>query len=240
MEQKLISISDLIKNGWQLFAKNIQQFVLPIGVLIPVYLILYLLEFFVFPGQTVIYLLVLALSIFMNLWISILLIELINKIYKNQSFNINELFQSSMKKIAIYFLVAILVGLVTMLGFILLIIPGIIFAVWYSFAEFIVVLEDKKGTETLKASKDLVRGRWGATFWRLVLPSLLVYLIGMVIALILTFIFSVGKIDFSSIEQNLIFNAITSLVFIALSPLFTAYGVILYNSLKDTKKAIIQ
>ena len=114
MEQKLISISDLIKTSWQLCLKNYRQFILPIAVMLPAYLLLYFLDFFIFPGQEIILLLVMALSIFINLWISILLIEMINKIYKNQSVNINDLFQSSMKKIASYFWVLILVGLVTM------------------------------------------------------------------------------------------------------------------------------
>ncbi|MBN1325834.1 hypothetical protein JW977_02535 [Candidatus Falkowbacteria bacterium] len=240
MEKKLISVSNLIKTGWQLCLKNYKQFILPIAVLLPAYLLLYLLDLFIFPGQEMISLLVMALAIFINLWISILLIELINKIHKNQNININELFQSSMKKIASYFWVLILISLIIMLGFILLIIPGIIFAIWYSFAEYIVVLEDIKGVKSLKDSKDLVRGRWGAAFWRLVLPSLLVYVFGGLIALVLTLIFSLGNIDFSALDQNLMFNAIVSLIFIILSPLFTAYGVILYNNLKDTKKVIIQ
>ena len=242
MELKLITLSDLIKNSWSLYINNIKIMLLPIGITIPPYILLYLSDFFSFPGQTIISLLILASAVFINLWISILLIELVDKILKNQGLNLNELFQSSMKKVASYFWVGILVGLITMLGFILLIIPGIIFAIWYSFAEYIVVLEDKdnKGLKALSVSKDLVKGRWGAAFWRLVIPALILYTAGIIIALVLTLIFSLGNVDFSTLDQNLIFNALTSLVFLCLAPLFTAYGVILYNNFKKTERTIIQ
>lgn len=242
MESKLISISDLIKSGWNLYIKNIKKMLIPIAITLPPYVLLYLLQYIIFPGQEIVMFLILALAIFINLWISILFIEMINKISKNQNYNLNELYQSSMKKIASYFWVAILVGLIVMGGFILLIIPGIIFAVWYAFAEYIVVLEDKdnKGLKALSASKDIVKGRWGAAFWRLFIPSLLVYIAGVIITLILTLILSLGNVEFATIDQNLLFNTLTSLIFLFLAPLFTAYGVIVYNNFKETKRTIIQ
>jgi hypothetical protein len=235
MDPKLISVSDLIKSSWNLYAKNIKILLLPISLLIPPYLLLYLFEYLTFPGQNLIVLILVALSIFMNLWISVFFIEMINKICENQAMNLNELFQSSMEKIASYFWVAILVGLITFAGLILLIIPGLIFAIWYAFAEYIVVLENKKGLKALLASKELVKGRWGATFWRLILPALLFYVAGIAIALVLTLTIGLGNVDFTSLNENLMFNASSTFVFIILSPLFTAYGIILYNSLKETK-----
>jgi hypothetical protein len=242
MEPKLITINDLIKSSWNLYRTNIKKFILPIAITLPPYIILYALNFFYFPSRDIINIFIFALTIFINLWISILFIELIDKLIKKQEVNINELFQSSMKKIASYFWVSILAGLVSMLGFLLLIVPGIIFVVWYSFAEYIVVLEDKdnKGIKALKSSKNLVKERWGAAFWRLMIPALLIYITGMLIALVLTLVFGLGKIDVTNIDQSLLFNIMTSLVFLVLAPLFTCYSVILYHSLKETKKPIIQ
>ncbi|MDD5341220.1 MAG: hypothetical protein PHC97_02150 [Patescibacteria group bacterium] len=241
MEPKLISISDLIKKGWELYTGNIKKMFLPILYLLPIYVILYILGYLNFSGQLIVILLVTTLSIFANLWVGILFIEMIDGILKNKPTDLGALAQSSLRKIASYFWVGILVGLITMAGFILLIIPGIIFVVWYSFAEYIVVLEDdKKGTKALTESKELVRGRWGASFWRLLIPGLIVYVIGGAISLVITLAASSGNIDFATIDQNIIFNSILTLIFLALMPLFTAYGIILYNNLKETKRTIIQ
>lgn len=63
--------------------------------------------------------------------------------------------------------VSILAGLIIVAGFILLVIPGIIFSIWYSFAVMIVVLEGIRGNAALKQSKQYVRGRWWAIFGRI-------------------------------------------------------------------------
>lgn len=74
-----------------------------------------------------------------------------------------------------YLFVSILSGLVIALGFILLIVPGIIFAVWYVFSYFTVLIEGKKGTAALRASKTLSSGRFMAVLGRLVV-LLLIYM----------------------------------------------------------------
>ena len=61
------------------------------------------------------------------------------------------------------------VGLFTSLGFLLLIVPGIIIAVRYMFAPVIAVVEAKT-TKPLDESKRLVKGR----FWKLALRSILI------------------------------------------------------------------
>lgn len=73
-------------------------------------------------------------------------------------------------------LTGLLAGVLTLLGFILLIIPGIIIGVWFSFTYFVVIVENKKYGEALKASKNYVKGYWWAVFGR-------IFLMGIVIAI---------------------------------------------------------
>lgn len=68
---------------------------------------------------------------------------------------------------------SLLVGLAVFGGFLLLIIPAFIFAIWFSFVAYIVALEGKKGTAALHASKELVSGRWWAVCIRLIIPGIL-------------------------------------------------------------------
>jgi len=58
------------------------------------------------------------------------------------------------------------VGIVTMIGFALLIIPGIIFSVWFAFSYYVLLFEGKTGIDAMKASKAYVKGRWWAVFGR--------------------------------------------------------------------------
>ncbi|MCX6718137.1 MAG: hypothetical protein NTY81_00835 [Candidatus Staskawiczbacteria bacterium] len=72
------------------------------------------------------------------------------------------------QKIASFFWISLLVGLATLGGLILLIIPGIIFAIWFCFSMFVYIDEGAKGTSALKRSKQLVQGYWWPIFGRLV------------------------------------------------------------------------
>lgn len=51
-------------------------------------------------------------------------------------------------------------------GLLLLIVPGIIAAVWFMFAPFVFVVENARGFDALRRSRAYVRGRWWAVAWR--------------------------------------------------------------------------
>ncbi len=76
------------------------------------------------------------------------------------------------------FLTLLLLGLITGLGYLLLIIPGLIFSVWFTFVVVIMINENVWGLAALKSSRNLVKGR----FWKVAGYSGL--------CLILTFIYS--------------------------------------------------
>lgn len=68
-----------------------------------------------------------------------------------------------------YIWVLILTGLCILTGFIFLIVPGIIVAVWLSFSSFTVITGKAKGFEALRTSKKLVKGIWAQVFLRFVM-----------------------------------------------------------------------
>jgi hypothetical protein len=161
MDSKLISIGEIITKGWDLFSKNYQQFITPIVIMIAPSVLYYLAMFYTGPGYILLYLVLLAAMIFINIWISIVLVLMADKLYKGQPIEINKIFELSFTKIPSYLLVAFLTGLAVFGGCIMLIIPGIIFAIWFAFSAYINLLEDKenKGIAALKSSKALVEGR---------------------------------------------------------------------------------
>ncbi len=60
---------------------------------------------------------------------------------------------------------SILSGLIILGRTLLLVVPGIIYAVYYIFVQNSVMLRGKKGKAALDYSKSLVKGRWWHVFW---------------------------------------------------------------------------
>lgn len=68
-----------------------------------------------------------------------------------------------------FFWVSVLTTVAIWLGFILLIIPGVIALVYFSFATLVLILENKRGLDALIVSQEHVQGYWWAVFIRLFL-----------------------------------------------------------------------
>lgn len=90
-----------------------------------------------------------------------------------QSMGIKEAYRFGLSKAWPLFAGTFLMGLCVTLGLMLLIIPGIIVAVWFSLYQQVVVLEGKGASASLSRSKQLVKGN----FWRATAVVLVVYLI---------------------------------------------------------------
>jgi hypothetical protein len=73
-----------------------------------------------------------------------------------------------------------LLGFLVTGGFLFLIIPGVIFLVWFIFAQFIIFAEDDRGMNAILKSKEYVRGKWFDVFLRLLVIWLVAGGIGMV------------------------------------------------------------
>ncbi len=72
---------------------------------------------------------------------------------------------------------SILAGLAIMGGYFLLIVPGILFSIWFAFIAQVVVVEDLSGSAALGRSRDLTKGFRGRVLWvgfLLIIISLLV------------------------------------------------------------------
>ncbi len=107
-----------------------------------------------------------------------------------------------------FFWVSFLMGLAIFAGFLLFIVPGIIFAVWFAFSLYIFVFEGARGTEALKKSKELVKGNWWPVFGRIIVMISITILI--------------SWIRFLGSVINILFTY----------PFFMVYMVVLYEDLK--------
>jgi len=96
---------------------------------------------------------------------------------KEQELDFKSSLAVSWPKMWQFFWVSLLVGLAVLGGFILFVIPGVIFSVWFCLAMFVFVAEGLEGTSALKRSKQLVQGYWWPVFGRLALLGILIMLI---------------------------------------------------------------
>jgi hypothetical protein len=80
------------------------------------------------------------------------------------------------------FLTSLIVGLWTLL----LIIPGIIFSMYYVFSGYSVLFDGKRGLEALRFSKSMVKGRWWSVAWRVGVTGLFFGILVSIAVFILT------------------------------------------------------
>jgi hypothetical protein len=96
---------------------------------------------------------------------------------KDESLKFKESLKVAWPKIASFFWISLLVGLATLGGLILFIIPGIIFAVWFIFSIYVYIEEGIKGTEAMKRSKQLVAGYFWPIFGRILVICIVAMLL---------------------------------------------------------------
>lgn len=117
----------------------------------------------------------------------------------------------------IIMLVLFLLGL-----FILLIIPGVIFFVYWIFSMYAVVIENKKGMDALNYSKKLVKGKWWKTFGYVILINVIVNVVPLIIAITVADPF-----------KNAFFSQLISAI---LSPITMIFMALYFFNLKSVKK----
>ena len=71
--------------------------------------------------------------------------------------------------------VSILMSLALIGGFVLVLVPALIFAVWFAFATDFLIVDGVRGSGALRKSKALVAGRWWAVLFRIIIPWLFFY-----------------------------------------------------------------
>lgn len=92
------------------------------------------------------------------------IIDTIARCYLSEPTSIGSAYSRAMSLIGPLLLTWLLQTLAIMGGMILCIIPGILFAFWFSLSSHVVVIEGLSGTKALSRSKDLMRGNIGTVF----------------------------------------------------------------------------
>lgn len=137
--------------------------------------------------------------------------------------------------------VGFLTGLVVFGASLLFILPGIYFGVALYFSQIILVDQGTRGTQALGASRALVRGRWWATFGRLLVVGfvfglLLFVVMGVVIGGLAVLIGSSSLTNGPSDPLVAgILQLIQMVIVAAFMPLMTGFQVKMYRALQKTR-----
>ena len=86
---------------------------------------------------------------------------------REKEIGVKEAFKRGWKKVFSYWWIMTLSTLAFVFGLLLFIIPGIIFATWYSLAPIVLISEDLRGLKALNKSKEYISGRFAAVWGRL-------------------------------------------------------------------------
>lgn len=217
----------------ELLSKSFQIYKSRIGVFVGIMIIPFLVSLLVFGSAFLlkilkvpwIWFIVAIIGYFVlvivNLWSGVSLLYAIKE--RDQKIGIKESFRKGWHKILSYWWISILVGLITIGGFLLFAVPGIIFAIWFSLALYVLVSEDIKGMNALFRSKQLIKGYWGKVFWRFLVMGLVVVVIVVPIAVIAG-LFNVPFIN----------NIMSALI----GPFSMTFGFLIYENLRSLKKEV--
>lgn len=153
-------------------------------------------------------------SMIWGLWFKVALTKAVNLVFNQKIVAVKEIFRLSWARLWPYALASFLFSLAVALGFLLLIIPGVILAVWYSFTVFVIVVEEVKVKEAFGRSKALVKGY----FWPVIGRGLAFFMFYLILEVALAFIPIAGPV-----------------VLMIISPYFVLVPYLLYEELKRIK-----
>lgn len=122
-----------------------------------------------------------------GIWAQVSGYEAIKRVVRGGTLEFKDTFKGSWKYLGKFFLVNFFVGLIVVLGLVLLVIPGIVFAVWYAFSVWMVVDKNYGVKEALRESKSLAKDK----FWKILGRFTVFILFGIL-----------GQIVFSLIPQG--------------------------------------
>jgi len=238
----LIGAGEILKRSWSMYWSNFQLLIsIAAWSLIPALatILLALMPESLWMVTAFLGIAVFIGAIIIGLWVYVSLTEVMAKIYTKEKYNTKFIYQKAWEKIIPLLWVSILSGLAVFGGTLLLIVPGIIIAVWFAFSSIINVLEGTRGRAALKASKQLVSGKWWSTFWRLVAPYF-VYIVAFYILVgVLFWLVGLASGNWEGFITGeympWLSSIVSNILNVLITPLFVSLPIILYIELKKFK-----
>jgi len=163
--------AEFLKNAWQIYGRQFKIWMILVSPLAALAALLIILGsvlpsnpaelFSAFPAAAIIGIFVFLIAgavIISRTFMNAAIISA-NKSLDGGAPSINDGYHQGMKTFWPVLWVSILRGLLILAGLILLIVPGVIWALQYSLTTHVILLENKRGMAAFRRSKELTRGR---------------------------------------------------------------------------------
>lgn len=111
-------------------------------------------------------------------------IKFVSNLIEKGNASLEEAFHFTVYKLFSLLVVTIITGILTALGFIALVVPGIILAIMFSLVVQVVIVEDVGALDSLSRSRRLVSNRWLKTFVLLLIVYAIILFVSFVGSLI--------------------------------------------------------
>lgn len=231
----LISTKELLRETWSLYKEKIKTFLSVLAIPVIVTHILVYIIFNVilwtsilpdsfYQQHTVLAVVLIALcgliAGLITLFSQVSLLHVLRA--KDKKLSLSEIYKSSSNIFIPFIWVTILSGIIIGGGFWFLIIPGIIFTMWFGFTSFIFISENEKGLDAVMKSKAYVNGYTWDVFLRMVG----VFFISMIISAIFSLVQKLLPLPF--VKE--ILDIVMALL---LTPFVVSYSYLLYENLKS-------
>jgi len=246
---KLIGVKELINLTLKTYADNWQKFatllIIPLTLSFLMNLTFYGLQFYenlwlwlIWESVMVVFFIAFIALYFFSYLSQFLLL---GNLDQEVSFsNLKDWYKKTLPYIWPMAMVSLVYSIFAILGFIALIIPGIVIMVYYSFAIYAVMFENNKFEGAFGRSRELVKGYWWAVFGRFVAGILLIYLAYLSLSAIfwllhwgMVFLFN---FFISTDLAGLLYNLLSVFMGLVAGPLAIIYTYKIYNSLKEMKQ----
>ena len=142
------------------------------------------------------------------------------------------------KKLLPVFVGMIIYMVAILLGMVLLVIPGIILMLSLAFYQMLIVVDDNRTFESLRASHRLVWGNWWRTATVFLVPAVLYLVIYVVLGLVLGLFIPLTEGEGGRTTLELAINVMTVAVSTFSMPLFYSVALTLLNDLKLRKQGL--
>ncbi len=163
------------------------------------------------------------------------LIKSVSESYLNREISVEQAYRFVLPKLLTLIGATLMVALVVGLGFVLLIVPGVIFSLWLYLTTSCIVVENLGASAGMSRSKALVSGNLGKVF----LIGLLVFLITMVISIPFNIIAGIGTIFIPSdyvMLRTFIGQFASVIAQIIALPIGASAAILLYYDLRIRKE----
>ncbi len=139
---------------------------------------------------------------------------------------VRDAYRSAIKDFWPYLWIVVLTNVVTVGGYVMLLFPGVIFAVWFFVVPYVFVEEGKRGMDALLAGRSYVRGYGWPVFWR--------FAVMIVIAVVASYVAdALGSLGGET--GRAVAQVILSIIFV---PLVVVFGHRLYRQVRQAHKTV--